>query len=60
VKFMSLELYDAGAYLEPAICSKLTLGIAKPWSVVSDKEAQVLKFIQDAARKAGESRTKDC
>jgi tetrahydromethanopterin S-methyltransferase subunit A len=59
VRFLSFELYDVGAYPEPAICSKLTLRIEKPWSVVTDQEAQVLKSIQDAARKARESRTKD-
>jgi len=55
VKFMSFELYDVGAYAEPAICSRLTWRIEKPWTVVTDEEARVLKSIRDSARKARES-----
>jgi len=54
VKFMSFELYDVGAYAEPAICSRLTWRIEKPWTAVTDEEARVLKSIQDSARKRRE------
>ena len=51
-EFMSLKLYDPGAYPEPAICSKLTWRISKPWTVTTEAEAQVLKSIQSSAKKA--------
>jgi len=54
VKFMSLRLYDVGAYSEPAICSKLTWRIAKPWTVTTEAEIEVLKSIQDSAKKSRE------
>jgi len=51
VQFMSFRLYDPGAYPEPAICSKLTWRISKPWTVTTDTEAEILKSIQDSAKK---------
>lgn len=54
VEFMSFRLYDIGAYPEPAICSKLTWRIVKPWTVTTEAEAEVLKSIQDSAKKSRE------
>jgi tetrahydromethanopterin S-methyltransferase subunit A len=55
VKFMNFELYDNGAYPEPAICARLTWRISKPWvAMMTDEEAQALKHIQDSARKSRE------
>jgi tetrahydromethanopterin S-methyltransferase subunit A len=51
VKFMSFELYDLGAYPEPAICSRVSWRISKPWTVTTEAEAQIIKCIQDSARK---------
>jgi hypothetical protein len=50
--FMSLKLYDVGAYPEPPICSKLTWRITEPWTVTTEAEAQVLKSIHDSAKKS--------
>jgi predicted transcriptional regulator len=51
-QFMSFTLYDIGAYPEPAICSKLTWRILRPWTVTTETETQVLKSIQDSVRKS--------
>jgi tetrahydromethanopterin S-methyltransferase subunit A len=53
-EFMSFKLYGPGAYPEPPICSKLTMRITKPWTVTTEAEAQVLKSIQDSAKKSRE------
>jgi tetrahydromethanopterin S-methyltransferase subunit A len=58
-QFMSLRLYDLGAYPEPAICSKLTWRISKPWAVTTETEAKVLKSIQDSAKKPRELSDKE-
>jgi tetrahydromethanopterin S-methyltransferase subunit A len=50
--FMSFKLYDPGAYPEPPICSKLTWRITKPWTVTTQEEAQLLKSIQNSAKKS--------
>jgi len=51
VKFMSFNLHDLGAYPEPPICASLIWRIANPWKVTTENEAQLLKSIQDSARK---------
>jgi len=50
VEFMNFKLHDPGVYPEPAICSKLTWRISKPWTVTTETEAKVLKSIQDSAK----------
>jgi len=52
VEFISFKLCDPGAYPEPAICSRLTWRISKPWIVTTEAEAQVLKSIQSSAKRA--------
>jgi hypothetical protein len=47
---MNFKLHDPGVYPEPAICSKLTWRILKPWTVTTETEAKVLKSIQDSAK----------
>lgn len=59
VQFMSFELHDIGAYPEPAICSKLTWRILKPWTVTTEEEAQVLQSIQHSAKKSRELSDKE-
>lgn len=53
-EFMSFKLHDIGAYPEPAICSKLTWRILKPWTVTTEEEARVLESIQDSAKRPRE------
>jgi tetrahydromethanopterin S-methyltransferase subunit A len=50
--FMSFKLFDPGAYPELPICSKVTWRITKPWTVTTQEEAQLLKSIQDSAKKS--------
>jgi tetrahydromethanopterin S-methyltransferase subunit A len=51
-EFMSFRLYDTGAYPEPAICSKLTWRIEKPWTVRTEDETRIIRSIHDSARKS--------
>ncbi len=52
VQFMSFKLYDLGAYPDAAICSKLTWRILQPWTVVTEAEAEVLRHIQNSAKRS--------
>ena len=58
-QFMALRLRDPGAYLGPAICSKLTWRISKPWTVTTETEAKALKSIHDSASKSRELSDKE-
>ncbi|MEM3624039.1 MAG: hypothetical protein QXL52_01915, partial [Nitrososphaerales archaeon] len=42
-RFMHWTLYDQGAFPEEALCFKITWRIEKPWTVLSQKEAEIFK-----------------
>jgi len=52
VEFLNLKLCDIGAYPEPAICSRLTWRILKPWTVTTEDEARALQSIQKSAKRS--------
>jgi tetrahydromethanopterin S-methyltransferase subunit A len=49
--FLDYQLYDPGAWEEPAICQKITMRITEPWRPEISKEGQdILERIKKAAR----------
>ncbi|MBS7650274.1 MAG: tetrahydromethanopterin S-methyltransferase subunit A [Candidatus Bathyarchaeia archaeon] len=46
---LNFNLYDPGAYPEPAICQKITWRVERPWAKYSEEEAEKMRKIEEAA-----------
>ncbi|MGQ9469006.1 MAG: tetrahydromethanopterin S-methyltransferase subunit A [Nitrososphaerales archaeon] len=46
-QFLKYTTYDMGAYPEPPLCFKITWRIERPWTVLSEKEAEILKKVDE-------------
>ena len=44
-QFMHWTFYDQGAFPEPPMCFKITWRIERPWTVLSEKEAEIFKKV---------------
>lgn len=53
-KFMDHILHDPGAYPEPPICSKITWRITQPWTVMEEKDRQIVERIREAVKRREE------
>jgi tetrahydromethanopterin S-methyltransferase subunit A len=61
-QFMRWTLYDLGAFPEEALCFKITWRIEKPWAVLSQKEAEIIKKLDieiERTRQKKEKRKED-
>ncbi|MEM2896297.1 MAG: tetrahydromethanopterin S-methyltransferase subunit A [Candidatus Bathyarchaeia archaeon] len=60
-KFLHYTVYDVGAYSESPMLFKITWRVERPWMVLSEKEAEILKRTNEAIewRRREEERRKE-
>jgi len=48
-EFLNYKVHDLGAFPEPAICSRITWRVTRPWAHYPETEAEKMKQIQEIA-----------